>query len=116
MLPAPDKFAASMGALGIAQDDHVVIYDDSDFFSSSRVLWTFKALGHDKVSILDGGFKAAKEAGLVVEPGHHEYTAQVYATPTPNKAIVVDYDGVVYNNQLPASERAQVIDARPRER
>ena len=29
-----------------------------DLGSATRVYWTFKVLGHDKVSILDGGYRA----------------------------------------------------------
>lgn len=62
--------------LGISNDDHVVITaagtDGLDFGSAARIYWTFKVLGHDRVSILNGGFRAWQEAGLPVATGGHE--------------------------------------------
>lgn len=60
-IPAPEQIAALIGSLGIDGDDHVVIVpwgtDSSEFGGATRVYWTFKYLGHDEVSILDGGWR-----------------------------------------------------------
>ena len=60
MLPDTGDLEALIGGLGIDNDDHVVIVhpgeSSSDFGSATRVYWTFKVLGHDDVSILDGGY------------------------------------------------------------
>lgn len=67
MLPPVDDIAARIGALGIDSDKHVVILsegtDSSEFGKATRVYWTFKVLGHDAVSILDGGYQAWVAAG-----------------------------------------------------
>jgi len=55
MLPAADEFARTMGALGISNADEVVVYDTDGLFSAARVWWMFRAFGHDKVRVLDGG-------------------------------------------------------------
>ncbi|ORY64762.1 Rhodanese-like domain-containing protein [Leucosporidium creatinivorum] len=55
MLPSPERFADACSRLGIARDSHVVVYDTVGVFSSPRTAFTFKAFGHDQVSILDGG-------------------------------------------------------------
>lgn len=55
MLPPPEEFAAKVGALGIGDDDHVVIYDTVGSTGAARVWWTFRAMGHDRVSVMDGG-------------------------------------------------------------
>lgn len=55
MLPPADEFAAKVGALGVGDDDHVVIYDTVGTTGGARVWWTFRAMGHDKVSVMDGG-------------------------------------------------------------
>jgi len=52
--------AAMIGTkLGIDNDTHVVLvpqgYNALDVGQATRVYWTFKVLGHDKVSILNGG-------------------------------------------------------------
>ena len=53
-----------VGSLGISNDNHIIIVpggiNSSDFGSAARVYWTFKTLGHNEVSILDGGYTAWK--------------------------------------------------------
>jgi thiosulfate/3-mercaptopyruvate sulfurtransferase len=70
MLPPVESIAARIGALGVDGSDHVVIVsegtDSSEFGKATRVYWTFKVLGHDAVSILDGGFKAWTASGQAV--------------------------------------------------
>ncbi len=62
MLSPVPKLEKLIGSLGIDNNTHVVIYHAGnkavDMGSATRVYWTFKTLGHDEVSILDGGFKA----------------------------------------------------------
>ncbi len=61
-LPPTAKLSKLIGDLGIDNDTHVVIYHHGknalDIGSATRIYWTFKVLGHDEVSILDGGFLA----------------------------------------------------------
>lgn len=55
MLPSPNLFERAVGELGVADNDVVVVYDDKGCFSAPRVWWTFRAMGHAKVAVLDGG-------------------------------------------------------------
>lgn len=55
MLPPVEEFAQKIGALGIGDDDHVVVYDTVGTTGAARVWWTFRAMGHDRVSVMDGG-------------------------------------------------------------
>ena len=59
MLPSPTMFENYVGNLGIRNDTHVVLYEnnDSGFYSTPRVWWTFRLFGHEKVSILSGGLQ-----------------------------------------------------------
>lgn len=67
MLPSTEDLAKLIGSLGIDNDDHVVIVpwgtDSTEFGGATRVYWTFKYLGHDEVSILDGGWRQYDAAG-----------------------------------------------------
>jgi thiosulfate/3-mercaptopyruvate sulfurtransferase len=60
-IPPAEQIAELIGSLGVDGDDHVVIVpwgtDSSEFGGATRVFWTFKYLGHDAVSILDGGWR-----------------------------------------------------------
>lgn len=109
MLPEPEAFAAEVGALGIAAQDRVIVYDDIGVFSAARVWWTFRAMGHDDVSVLDGGLPKWLREGRPADTGE--------AQPSP-----VDYSikssralGRSHNDVRRAIEgRSPVIlDARP---
>jgi thiosulfate/3-mercaptopyruvate sulfurtransferase len=69
-LPPVDVISARIGSLGIDNDKQVVVVpagqNSSDFGSATRVYWTFKVLGHDAVTILDGGQRAWEAAGKPV--------------------------------------------------
>jgi thiosulfate/3-mercaptopyruvate sulfurtransferase len=43
--------------LGIKRDDHIIIYTDGADSLASRLFYTLDAIGHKKVSILDGGLE-----------------------------------------------------------
>lgn len=55
MVPSPERFAEKVSALGISNDDTVVIYDVYGLQSSARTWWMFRLFGHDRVAVLDGG-------------------------------------------------------------
>ena len=59
MLPPVKDMEKLIGRLGIGNTDHVVLvpggYSSGEMGVATRIYWTFKVLGHDEVSILDGG-------------------------------------------------------------
>lgn len=55
MLPPPNLFAHQMRSLGITHETHVVAYDSMGIFGAARAWWMLRAMGHNKVSVLDGG-------------------------------------------------------------
>ncbi len=69
LLPEAADLERLIGGLGIGNEDHVVLVaagqNASDMGNATRVYWTFKSLGHDRVSVLDGGF-----AGWTADPGN----------------------------------------------
>src|SRR5690606_16045041 len=70
MLPDADYFADCVEALGISNGDHIVIYDQSGFYmASTRAWWMFRAFGHDRVYVLDGGLRAWQAQGYKIEEG-----------------------------------------------
>jgi thiosulfate/3-mercaptopyruvate sulfurtransferase len=48
MLPSEEAFAAAADALGISNDDAVVVYDGMGMFSAPRAWWTWRVFGHDR--------------------------------------------------------------------
>ena len=59
MLPKKNDWEKIVSNLGIKNNDHIVVYDNSDVLSASRCWFTFIYFGHDLnlVSVLDGGLK-----------------------------------------------------------
>src|SRR5262245_52811731 len=69
MLPTAAQFARQVGALGIGADDLVVAYDTRGVLSAAGVWWTFRAMGHDRVAVLDGGLPKWRAEQRPVETG-----------------------------------------------
>lgn len=115
MLPEPAAFAACMEDMGVANDDHVVVYTTADCFSAARVWWTFKAFQHEKVSILQGGLPAWEAAGGKTESGPPAAAAKAaYAAPDGVR-LVSDWREVLrVSDSLAAGGGGgqQVVDAR----
>ncbi|OOV13263.1 sulfurtransferase [Flavobacterium sp. LM4] len=66
-LPTLDKFVEVLSKLGITSQSHVIIYDDKNGSNAaSRFWWMLKAVGHEKVQVLNGGLLAAIQAGFPV--------------------------------------------------
>lgn len=109
MLPSADEFAHAIGALGISENDRVVVYDDSGVFSAARVWWTFRAMGHGAVAVLDGGLPKWLREGRPVESGRASPEAAHYKVKSL-RAIVRCADDV---RALLARKEGVVLDARP---
>ena len=52
----PERFARLMSTLGIGDGTHVVAYDHAGGQFATRLWWALTYYGHDRVSVLDGGF------------------------------------------------------------
>ncbi|GAB5380654.1 MAG: sulfurtransferase [Aliiglaciecola sp.] len=67
MLPTQSEFSIHMSALGISNDDVLVVYDNQGLFSAPRVWWMLRCMGHQQVYVLNGGLKAWIEANGATE-------------------------------------------------
>lgn len=68
MMPSPEAFTQACRALGINSDSKIVIYDNLDLYSSPRVWWMLKTMGHEHVAVLDGGLNDWISSGGATEP------------------------------------------------
>ena len=71
-LPNAEEFADCKRKLGIRNDSHVVVYDNNEkvgLYSAPRAWWMFRAFGHHRVSVLDGGFPRWCAEGFPIESG-----------------------------------------------
>ncbi|RYG17905.1 MAG: sulfurtransferase [Chitinophagaceae bacterium] len=66
-LPTAEQFSATLQRLGITKNTHVIVYDDKNGGNAAaRLWWMLRAIGHEKVQVIDGGFQAAVKAGFPV--------------------------------------------------
>jgi thiosulfate/3-mercaptopyruvate sulfurtransferase len=112
MMPSPAAFAEAMEGLGIGDKDTVVVYDGSGIFSAPRVWWALRAMGHEKVFVLDGGSPKWKRETRALESGAAQPQPAVFHA-RPNTALARDYDAV--RAHLEAGD-AQLVDARSQSR
>ncbi len=109
MLPDPAVAGAQVGALGIGDDDAVVVYDGSGIqMTAPRVWWHLKVLGHRSVAVLDGGLAKWRAESRPTESG------SVAPVPVPHSvdwhgALVKDLGAVL---ALVGGEEVTLVDAR----
>jgi thiosulfate/3-mercaptopyruvate sulfurtransferase len=72
MLAEPADFAVAARRLGVSQGSRVVVYDALGLFSAPRVWWSFRAMGHARAVVLDGGLVKWLAEGRPVERGWRE--------------------------------------------
>jgi thiosulfate/3-mercaptopyruvate sulfurtransferase len=108
MLPSPAAFAEAAGALSLARDATIVVYDAHGIYSAPRVWWTLRVMGYADVFVLDGGLKAWRAEGRRVETAEAVPTP-VAVAPAFEPALVRDLAAVT---DVLASGAAQMVDAR----
>ena len=109
-LPDPKDFSNTLGQLGIANDHHVVVYDDASGGIASRVWWMLRQLGHQTVSVLDGGFAAWIGSEYPVTSAVHVYEPETFEPAH-------GFGGTIDREQLRSRLRSvTLLDARAPER
>lgn len=111
-LPPEEDVAELIGSLGIDNETDVIIVPagagSTDFGSAARVYWTFKVMGHDRVSILNGGHKAWVEAGKPLGSGWNEPETARFE-PDFRPELIADADEVSRAREA----GIQLVDNRP---
>ena len=79
-LAGPDAFARAMGTRGVGDETHVVAVDHLGGQFATRLWWALRAYGHERVSVLNGGWNRWVEEGHPVSSGP---VAALPATFTP---------------------------------
>jgi thiosulfate/3-mercaptopyruvate sulfurtransferase len=81
-LPSPASFAATLTRWGVTPQSTVVVYDDkSAAMGGARLWWMLEAIGHAKTFILNGGLKAALDAGTTLSTGDYQPVPAAKAYP-----------------------------------
>lgn len=108
MLPSPAEFEKLVGALGIADDKTIVVYDEVGFQTAPRVWWMLTTMGARDVRVLVGGGPKWRAEGRPLEAGETRRAPATFkASFHPER--VVDFDTL--RGHVSAGSR-QVADAR----
>lgn len=93
-LPEVSAFAERLARWGWRRGMRAIAYDDAGgALAAARAWWMLRTAGID-AAVLDGGWRAWREAGLPVESGATEKTA------APKPALAIDTHAVVYYPEL----------------
>lgn len=113
-LPDADAFAAVMRRAGVSADSDVVAYDGADGIAASRAWWLLRYFGHDRVRVLDGGFRAWTAAGGAVDtaepaPSPGDFAAKPGGLPLLDAAgaAALPADGVLLDVRAAERFRAE---------
>lgn len=96
-MPPTSQLEKLIGSLGIDNNTHVVLVttgiNAEEMACATRVYWTFKVLGHDLVSILDGGMTSHTQGTYPVQNGINKaepkvFQANIRADYTPDAQAV----------------------------
>jgi thiosulfate/3-mercaptopyruvate sulfurtransferase len=113
MLPPPEKFSSRMRSMGIGDGARIVVYDSKGMFSAPRVWWTFRVMGHDDVTVLNGGLPKWKREGLPLESGEPRPRSTRHFTSRRNADLVRDVSDM---KALLRDHSAEIVDARSADR
>lgn len=109
-LPNIDELAKKLGEIGIDHDTHVVIYDAENDMFAARAWWLLYYLGHKKVFLLEGGYKAWSEAGYEVVMDIPARKAKKFI-PQLRPEVIANIEDVKRRDN-----KSVLIDSRARER
>ena len=108
-----DAFNKASAALGINNDSAIVVYDDHGIYSSARVWWMFRSMGHENVAVLNGGLKAWKALAYPTENKSNTPVLKGDFKGTYNNEFFKNHQQVLDN--ISSAEKL-VVDARANER
>lgn len=113
LLPATSTLERLIGSLGISNDSFVVVVPagsgPTDFGSAARIYWTFKLLGHDQVTLLNGGVAGWEQAGYELVSDEADYESARFHADFREDLLT----SVEEINERLQSSPASLIDARP---
>jgi thiosulfate/3-mercaptopyruvate sulfurtransferase len=119
-LPATADVEAALRAAGVRNGADVVVYDDGDSTIAARLWWMLRYYGHERVRVLDGGFRAWAAAGLpvstqdeVAAPG--DFSAQPGQLPVLDAAGAAELarTGILLDARAPARYRGETEPVDP---
>jgi thiosulfate/3-mercaptopyruvate sulfurtransferase len=113
-LPPLDVWLARLGDWGISPSTAVIVYDAAGGgMAAARAWWMLRAIGHEPLAVVDGGWQALLAEGIATEEGDSRadpvgpYPGKISRWPSVDAAFV---------QRVRADSTWRVIDARAPER
>lgn len=96
LLPPLEDLEKLVGRLGIGNDNHIILvaggYSAGEMGKATRLYWTFKVLGHDAVSILDGGMLAYGKGAAPISTDVVQPTVRTFKSNFRNDVLATAAD------------------------
>lgn len=112
-LPSVEDFEKECQNIGINNNSLIVVYDNLGIYTSPRVWWMFKIMGHKNVAVLKGGLTGWVENYYDVEPTIIRKYLKGNFKANYNSKLKCSKEFILNNLN---SENYLVIDARSEER
>jgi thiosulfate/3-mercaptopyruvate sulfurtransferase len=113
MLPKKEKFLSFLKKNGVTPDDEIVIYDQSGYFCSARVWFTFTYYNFKNIKILNGGIKYWNDHNYEVSKQKKTTSIKKKIKLKEKKSMVANLE---YIKRKTKDKKTLIIDARPRNR
>jgi thiosulfate/3-mercaptopyruvate sulfurtransferase len=101
-----DQMAMLFSSLGIDRSKHVVFYQNNSGYDAARGVWLLKFLGHERVSILDGGLNLWKRKGFPLSRSDPKNVTRGDFEPKVNNDILATLE-LLSNNSM-----RKIVDTR----
>lgn len=115
MMLSADLFSLECQRLGINKEDKIVVYDNLGIYSSPRVWWMFRLMGHENIVVLNGGLPAWLAVNAPTEP----ITKPFSTFKKGNFKANYQAHWIVNKSQVATNidtQKALLVDARSRKR
>lgn len=94
-LPSLDAWLERLGRWGVSPTTPVIIYDAAGGgMAAARAWWMLRAVGHEVLAVVEGGWQALREAGVPTDDGDPStrpgdpYPTEIDRWPTVDAALV----------------------------
>lgn len=108
-LSSPEAFKQAMESRGIGDDTHVIVADEIGGHIATRLWWALMYMGHDAVSVLEGGYAAWNAANGELTADATAVSPDAVFTPRVRPELRVEWDDVLAFVQQGGP---QIVDSR----
>ena len=99
--------------MGINQNSKIVVYDNLGIYTSPRVWWMFKTMGHQEVAVLNGGLPEWVKKGYATTSIQQNTYKKGNFKATLNSDVVLNFEAM---QSCSTNREAIIFDARSKGR